>query len=308
MVMAKGHAPGRRNEGKKRMNFKFSAILAGFALAVSSAPAGAADFDDYNGGGYKGGSVKDGGSSSGIAVPAPAPIPVLKADYYIRGDVGVGFGETMSASEQGLIYGYDNNGAPVELPDAWVHNDGDLPMTFGIGVGRYWSDHFRTDVTIDWMRQYNALVDGSLAYIDTNGNVVGVSTFDKTKREGGIFLANAYIDFGSGEKRRFTPYIGAGLGFALNILDRWHETTIDSCATCTEVTGSMKSTTVALAAAAMLGFTYDFGGSVLLDVNYRFLHVGGADAGLDLFGSSSKLSIDDMNDHQLRAGVRVNID
>ncbi len=287
------------------MNFKLATVAAGLALIALSSPSAAQVHS------YGGGSVKDGGPA-GIPVPAPAPIPVYKADYYLRGDVGIGMSDSMSTSESGLVYGVDAVGNDVTVPTSWVGNDGAWPMTFGIGVGRYWSDRFRTDVTIDWIRQQAGLIGGTMTYTNDVGEVVTVTTRDKTTREGGIFLFNAYYDFAANS--RFNPYVGAGIGFALNILDRHHVTDEEVCGGCAgfpsynQYEADAKSTTLSFAAAAMVGFTYDIGQSMLLDVNYRYLHTGGADSSINVFNSSSVFNIDATNEHQLRAGIRYNID
>lgn len=288
------------------MNFKLATVVAGLALVASSSPS-AAQVLNY------GGSVKDGGGPAGVPVPAPAPIPIYKADYYLRGDVGIGMSDSMSTSESGLVYGVDAVGNDVTVPSSWVGDDGAWPMTFGVGVGRYWSDRFRTDVTVDWIRQQAGLIGGTMTYTNDVGEVVTVTTRDKTTREGGVFLFNAYYDLTTNS--RFNPYIGAGVGFALNILDRHHETAEEVCpvALCVGPTlnqheADAKSSALSLAAAAMVGFTYDLGQSMLLDVNYRYLHTSGADSSINVFNSSSVLKIDSTNEHQLRAGIRYNID
>lgn len=289
------------------MNFKLATALAGLALAATAAPASAGDF------GY-GGSVKDYGGSGGVAVPAPVPIPIMRADYYLRADVGVGFGSSMSASEEGLVYGYDAAYNPVTVPDAWAKGDGTLPMTYGFGVGRYWSDTFRTDLTIEWLRQTKAIIAGEMTYMNDSGQTVTVGMNDETKREGGVFLANAYLDFKGGEHSRFTPYVGAGLGFGLNILSRNSMIGEETCLSCTgtvyveEFTADRKTTVTSLAAAAMVGFTYDLGRSTTLDFGYRYLYVGGSEVGLNIMDSHSTVKLDAQHDHQIRAGLRFDID
>ncbi|MGW8205447.1 MAG: hypothetical protein ACWGMY_00650 [Hyphomicrobiaceae bacterium] len=274
------------------MNFKIATALAGVVLAASAVPAVAQDYR------YGGGSIKDIGRYAGVPVPAPVPFPVYKADYYIRGDFGVGLTDTMSVSEESVLYGQ-----PL-IPGSWVADDGNLPMTFGFGAGRYWSDHFRTDVTIEWVRQQKGVIEGTgpLASIGT------LTVHDETTKESGVFMANAYFDFGRGETRRFTPYIGAGIGFAINWLDRSNASSLDDGFSTYEYSAQNKSTTVTLAAAAMVGFTYDLGHSTLLDVNYRFLHIGGSDISLGYEGLRSSVSFDAQNEHQIRAGLRFNID
>lgn len=290
------------------MNLTKAIVVAGLALAASAVPAASQSY------GY-GGSVKDMGGA--IPVPAPVPIPVYKADYYIRGDVGFGLSDHMGLSEEGLIYGQDSASNNVTVPGSWSQEDANWPMTFGIGVGRYWTDNFRTDVTIDWVRQQNGDMNGSMMYTDLGGNDVTVSMRDQTSKESGVFLLNAYYDFGGGENRRFTPYIGAGIGFAVNMLNRTSHISEDVCGpspcvgsgTLTEIDASNKSTTVTLAAAATAGFTYDLGRSTLLDINYRYLHVGGSDIAVNYpDGRRSNMSFDAQNEHQIRAGLRFNID
>ncbi|MCB1526404.1 MAG: porin family protein [Hyphomicrobiaceae bacterium] len=282
------------------MKLKLATVLAGVLLLASVVPAGAQTYV------YGDGSIKDAGPA-GVPVPAPVPIPNYKADYYIRADIGMGLTDTMSASEEGIVYGLaETTSAPVGMPSSWM-GDGQLPMTFGIGVGRYWSDHFRTDLTIDWVRQQKASAGGTMTFRDDTPTDVTVTTRDETKKEAGVFLLNAYYDFGA-EQRRFRPYVGAGIGFALNITDRHHETDIDVvCATCDPTSGDNKTSEITLAAAAMVGFTYDLGDSILLDFNYRFLHVGGTSNSMYLFGNNSEVSFDDQNEHQLRAGIRMDI-
>lgn len=292
------------------MTFKLKALAAGLALIAAHAPA-------FAGGEYVyeyGGSVKDTGPA-GIPVPAPMPHPVYEADYYLRVDIGVAAGGAMSASESGLVYGQDGGGNNVNMPGSWMDDGGVLPMTYGIGVGRYFSDRFRGDITIDWGRQQDAEANGSLTYTNLAGDDIRVTTTDKTTLERGIFLANLYYDFAP--KARFNPYIGAGVGFGVNMLDREHRTVEETCTACGGLPGAIttanytadaKSTQVAFAATAMAGVTYDLGHSMLLDVNYRYLHVGGGDVGINVFNSNSSLKLDSTNEHQLRAGLRLNID
>ncbi|HRY06038.1 MAG TPA: outer membrane beta-barrel protein [Hyphomicrobiaceae bacterium] len=283
------------------MNFKMAIVLTGLALVTAAAPARAQSF------GYAGG-LKDMAGSGGIPVPAPVPIPVYKADYYIRGDIGFGMSQNMGIDEEGFIYGQDTGGNAVTVPGAWEQDDASWPMTFGVGVGRYWTDNFRTDVTLDWVRQQDGVINGSMAYTNLAGNTAIAAMNDKTTKEAGVFLLNAYYDFGSGEHRRFTPYIGGGIGFGINILDRKSHITSDITGTVTDYDASNKSTTVTFAATAMAGFTYDLGNSTLLDINYRYLHIGGSDIGVNIAGGRSTMSFDSQNEHQIRAGLRFNID
>ena len=64
-----------------------------------------------------------------------------------------------------------------------------------------------------------------------------------------------------------------------------------------------RTTDVQFAAAAMAGVSYDFSSFFAIDVNYRFLHIGGSGVSLapDV---ASTVEIGDLNEHQIRAGFR----
>jgi opacity protein-like surface antigen len=66
-----------------------------------------------------------------------------------------------------------------------------------------------------------------------------------------------------------------------------------------------RSTDVAFAAAAMVGVSYDFSSFFAIDVNYRYMHIGGSQVTLGEQGApSSTVEIGDINEHQIRAGFR----
>ena len=99
---------------------------------------------------------------------------------------------------------------------------------------------------------------------------------DKTKFMSTILLANAYYDIRTGTP--WTPYLGVGVGFAVNQLTR----NLDYSDTVgpANVTAGNRTTDVQFAAAAMAGVSYDFSTFFAIDVNYRFLHIGGSEVSL----------------------------
>ena len=100
---------------------------------------------------------------------------------------------------------------------------------------------------------------------------------DKTKMMSTILLLNGYYDFRTGTP--WTPYLGGGLGFTVNQLTRNLDVTPARCGT--NIDAGNRSTDMQFAAAAMAGVTYDVSSFFAIDVNYRFLHIGGSDVGLD---------------------------
>src|SRR4029079_2784920 len=133
-----------------------------------------------------------------------------------------------------------------------------------------WGAHFRTDLTVDVH---------SIMHTEFSGSVPApfeASLTDKTKFMSTILLANAYYDIRTGTP--WTPYLGGGVGFAVNQVTR----NVDFSNGFTDETVSTgnRTTDVQLAAAAMAGVSYDFSTFFAIDVNYRFLLIGGSEASL----------------------------
>ena len=239
----------------------------------------------------------------GVPVPAPIPVSVYQGTWYLRGDIGVSFGNDPGLSTSGAAIG-DRLNSYEYLP-AWYDSDFGTDMTIGLGVGYVWSPRFRTDVTFDYQPEGEVKIDGSLfnrripiwtAYVD-----------DKTTWDGVVTLFNAYWDMGN--HSGFVPYVGAGLGFSWNQLRRVHASTYNGpgCRDCS-TTVSERMHDVSLAFALTAGVSYDMGRSTYLDLNYRWLWVDGTDIQIGINNTAHTVSIDNLSEHQLRAGVRFMID
>ncbi|NJM57441.1 MAG: P44/Msp2 family outer membrane protein [Synechococcales cyanobacterium RU_4_20] len=131
-----------------------------------------------------------------------------------------------------------------------------------------------------------------------------------------VALVNLYYDMsqrGSG----VTPYIGAGVGFAVRSIDRNHTTTevMDTGGPVPipfqSFSGEGKAHQVAPAAAVMAGLAYSVSPGTVIDLSYRFTWIGSVDMstrisnGTDTY--NSRLTIGDSFDHQIRAGLRWNV-
>lgn len=262
------------------------------ALAVAAGMIGAAlspalaDGDPY---------YSNGINPSGVRtpVPAPIPVPIEEADWYFRGDFAAGFGGSPSVNVLGTnlvesIFGSSQYSQSFEPS-----------FTGGAGVGYIWSPHWRTDFTVDVHSIMHAEYTGTgTAPLAAGGTAFGTSE-DKTKMMSTILLLNGYYDFRTGSP--WTPYLGAGLGFAVNQITQSYSESQAYWG----VTGSQRSTDVQFAAAAMVGVSYDFSSFFAIDVNYRFLHIGGSQVTLSEIGlPTSTVEIGDLNEHQIRAGFR----
>lgn len=319
-----------------------TAALVGLAcLAAASMPASAADWNNGSGG------IKDMRGSAAVPVPAPMPVPVSGPNFYFRFDAGIGMTDGTDASESGLTFGHlDSPGTtgpqPFGTRPSWINNDFDTFTSIGAGVGYYWTDRFRTDVTLEVRSKAEIRMDGTERYIqhgtdafygdgygpsphDGAGNgesQVNVYTNDLTKLRSVFSLVNAYYDLG--KMHGFSPYLGGGLGVAYHELTRNHstsETTCDLTAvpacgtefTRTQYTAVDKKNAYSLAAALTAGVSYSISEITALDFNYRYLYIQGTDIATSITDprtnhtSISKITIGDTSEHQLRAGLRFNI-
>jgi opacity protein-like surface antigen len=138
---------------------------------------------------------------------------------------------------------------------------------------------------------------------------------DETKIDATLWMVNAYYDLYS--SRGFTPYIGAGIGFAWNELNRRHTSTYSVCNTLIDPTCATPSVTTeseggratkfTLAAAAMAGVSYDLDDITAVDLGYRYLYIAGSDVAIDINDDVSRVEIGDQHIHQFRAGLRFNV-
>ncbi len=263
------------------------AIIAAVSVIGAAASPALADGDPY---------YSNGINASGVRtpVPAPIPVPIEEAEWYFRGDFAAGFGGSPSVNVLGsnlteTIFGGNSQWSESFEPS----------FTGGVGVGYVWSPHWRTDFTVDVHSIMHTEQTGN-GMVSFNGDPVRTVTEDKTKMMSTILLFNAYYDFRTGSP--WTPYLGGGLGFSVNQLTQNASISADG----NGVALGDRSTKVAFAAAAMVGVTYDVSSFFALDVNYRFLHIGGSDVTLsdDLGVPLYTTSIGDLNEHQIRAGMR----
>ena len=229
------------------------ALILGAMIGLSAlAPANAADL-----GGARGGSLKDDG------------MPVLMAQsaarFYVRVD-----GSYASYDAPVITEDHQFDLLSPKMGNNW---------SVGGGVGYYINRNWRTDFTAE--KRFNSDVSA------TNGDPnIGGSRHFAINSE--LYLANLYYDFDS--RGRFTPYVGAGLGWVNH-----HTTTgsvTDNCG-CTGVIDAGGGSSVA--AALMTGVTVNLTGrgapagsgegsgdaarNLYLDVGYRFLYLGEASTG-----------------------------
>lgn len=283
--------------------------LASLPLALLVATAAAAPA-------WAGGDViYQGVKTPGAAIPVPAPIPVeiYQPDYYVRADIGASW----------IGGGVEETGTPMNM------NDSIEAMEFGsLGFGRYVTPSIRVELAIDLYSRADLKVSNPNfnqdVRVDEGGGDVYDRHYDVTRRESvkyeqDLGMLNFYYDFRNAT--RFTPYIGAGIGVTYRQLSRTASEVAD-CAGTTIISGvpnpqcpdaSVAETTQNkqrwdLALAAMAGFSYAINEMVWIDTSYRYLWQN-ADVSLSAANvdGASVIRVEDVSQHQIRTGIRLNI-
>jgi opacity protein-like surface antigen len=197
----------------------------------------------------------------------PAVATEFVSGWYLRGDIGYRYNR-MSGIE-----------AVIPVTSSSIDN---VP-TFGIGFGHKWK-WVRADVTLDYGTRARA-----------RGGAAGVPDFYFGRIDAVTTLVNVYVDFGTWGG--FTPYIGVGAGASrLNVNDFRSEGGGPAPA----------QDAWRFSWAGMAGASYQFMPSLALDVGYRYLRLGEAQSGPDLFGD--RATFKDLTAHEVRVGLRLLID
>jgi opacity protein-like surface antigen len=258
-----------------------NALLIGCALFAAGASAAQAA-DLYGNG------MKD--------VGYEAPLPVGPS-WYARIDGGYAIHDDPEMTEIGIYDLVDES-----LGDTW---------TLGGGIGYYFTPTVRGDITYD--HRFEA--DASGSQLDPLSGSYGERAFGI---ESDVVLFNLYYDFNRGA--RFSPYVGAGLGFTFN---RTTEGTATLCG-CTGIIEAGEETDVA--GALMAGFTtkirggqtvvggsskdgpvtVDSGRNLYLDVGYRFLYLGDVSTGaiVTTVPVADDPTVESITAHEFRVGLR----
>jgi opacity protein-like surface antigen len=260
--------------------------------------------------------IYQGVKTPGAAIPVPAPIPVeiYQPDYYVRADIGA------SWIRGG---GVEETGTPMNM------NDSIEAMEFGsLGFGRYVTPSIRVELAIDLYSRADLKVSNPNfnqdVRVDEGGGDVYDRHYDVTRQESikyeqDLGMLNFYYDFRNAS--RFTPYIGAGIGVTYRQLSRTASEVAD-CTGTTIISGvpnpqcpdaSVAETTQNkqrwdLALAAMAGFSYAINEMVWIDTSYRYLWQN-ADVSLSAANvdGASVVKVEDVSQHQIRTGIRLNI-
>ena len=251
-----------------------SALLT--ASSVLLLGAGAATAADLNAGTVYSG-MKDAGY-----MPAVATHP----SWYVRLD--------------GSYSNYDTPKITEDHVDTLTEPNIDNSWAFGGGVGKYFTDSIRGDLTYE--RRFEADVRGNLAH--PAATLPGLRSFGL---QSDLLMANLYYDFG--DRAHFSPYIGIGLGAV------HHKTSAGTVESCGCASGEIdKGSGWDFAAAFMAGFSVNMKHNLHLDAGYRFLYLGEVDTGpvrITHVGGTTDISedpkVEEIHAHEFRVGRRYDI-
>jgi opacity protein-like surface antigen len=215
------------------------------------------------------------------------PAPVIRdfksttESWYLRGDIGyVAHKRPEADFASGALAG---SFARESLSD----NAG-----FGVGLGYRFNPNFRADITADY---FSARFKG-VAPTPT----FATSLADKGHFQSSTFLVNGYLDFGT--FRGLTPYVGAGIGVAHNVLSDYSRATYDAAtgvATWERLAGGDD---YALAWALMAGVGVKLSSNFTLDLGYRY--VGRGDVRTRYYAAGSGSDVESIGSHEVRLGMR----
>lgn len=271
--------------------FKSSLVVIGLA-ALSPVAASAADPT---------------GPRGKAAYGAYQPLPPANGNVYVRGDTGIGRNTFGGISQEELAA---NGGSFIS------QSIGDAVIVGG-GVGVQINQRFRLDLTGEYRStaQIKAM-DNITAEITGPDGSLQANTVYQGNLASYVGLLNGYADLFNW--RGFTPYVGAGVGFAHHRMSGF--TTASSATFIDAVTGAQTvqlsngtarpNSQTNFAWALMAGTSYDLSSTAKLDLGYRYINLGSGistmtgliDCTCGTTGQPLKLS--DLDSHEFRIGIR----
>ena len=178
----------------------------------------------------------------------------------------------------------------------------------GVGVGYQFNGWLRADVTGEYRFSKGFKVHDRINF-DAGAGIPGV-THETTQGDftSAVFLLNGYVDFGTWYG--ITPFVGAGAGFARNMLSGFSETSLTTIAGVTTPSGGwiVDGDKTHFAWALYAGLGYAVTPNLKLELGYRYLNLGKAQTGAGFepccTGSLQAIKVKDIEAHDVKIGLR----
>ncbi len=195
----------------------------------------------------------------------PVIVETPVGGWYLRGDVGIG----VQTFEE---FDHSQTNSTFVWPPSWTIVQKDIQDTsiFGLGVGYEMNNWLRFDVTGEYRTKAMFKVTGSYTDFCAGGGVC----FDVNSGNysSAVFLANAYVDFGTWWC--LTPFIGAGIGGAYNTISGIQDNGINSNGTVGFGYSYSDNSAWNLAWDVQAGVTYNVNNNLKIDLSWRYLNLG----------------------------------
>ncbi|WLR91708.1 outer membrane protein [Shinella zoogloeoides] len=224
-------------------------------------------------------------------IEAPVQETIVETGgWYLRGDAGWSYNKL-----RGAHYFQGSNALDRDFGTARLKSG----FTIGGGVGYQINNHFRTDVTLDYM--FKSKFRGSTS--GGCGVAVSCTSRDVASMNALSLLANAYVDIG--KYGIVTPYVGAGIG---GTHVSWGDLENTSCedgnpGNCDPTVIHRGKKSWRFTYALMAGASVDVTCNLKADLGYRFRHVTKGDMfGYNLNGGPGYDK--GFYSHEARAGLR----
>jgi opacity protein-like surface antigen len=210
--------------------------------------------------------MQPGARAADLTPPPPpmmAPVPDFGGGWYLRGDIGV--------AQQSV-------GRITNVLDATATSVTTLTKDFsgagfvGIGVGYQFNSWLRFDVTGEY--RAGSTFRGLQVYTPEPASPTGIGTDDYTATKSEwVGLANVYFDLGTWSG--VTPFVGAGVGFAHNVISNFRDVNVPTAGVAFANTGSKTN----FAWAVQAGVAYQVTPRTTIEFAYRYLNLGDAQSG-----------------------------
>ena len=232
--------------------------------------------------------------------PLSGPAAHVAPDYsgwYLRGDVGVGSAFSADAS---------STFAPGLTPPGFRFHQSEVgdAAFVGFGIGYRYNSWLRFDVTGEYRGSASYHAINSYGTTDANNTCsVGPTCFDVYRGtvKGGVVMGNAYVDLGTWGG--ITPYVGVGLGGAMNRMSNYYDFNPSTGGFGIGAT----RTKYQFAWALMAGLSYAVTQNVSLELGYRYLDRGDGATRLRCFQGGACAGEQQhfrMGSHDVRVGMR----
>lgn len=235
----------------------------------------------------------------------PPPVyvqpPVIEefSGWYLRGDIG------FSNQSVGSLF---NQQDLTTTTFTNVDKGFDSAPFFGLGIGYYFNDWLRFDVTGEYRGKAN--FHGLDSYTGFGCPPPGYTScpdsYSGSKSEW-TFLLNGYVDLGTWYN--VTPFVGAGIGFSRNTISSFQDINVANTILSQSYAPSASQWNFAWALHA--GLAYKVSKNFTVELAYRYLDLGNAQTGVPVDFNSQTFPVFEfqhLTSHDVKIGLRFNLD